>query len=152
MKKLTHLTAVIVTSMLLYTVKASATNIDPINEIPETEIDECKVQGLFYTVQLGVFSNPVADDAFPEISEPIYCIKRSDGLYAYFAGVFDSRFDAMAKRYDVVSQGLYKAYVAVYYNGQQISMPQADELIAEYGDGILYNAEQQEDNYTQKPE
>lgn len=152
MKKLTHLTAVIVTSMLLYTVQASATKTDPNNEIPEAEIDECQVEGLFYTVQLGVFSQPVSDEDFPEISEPIYCIQRQDGLYAYFAGVFDNRFDAMTNRYDVVSQGLYEAYVAVYYNGEQISMPQADELIAEHGTNILYNSAKQEDHYTQKPE
>ena len=152
MKKLTHITAVIFGLFILSTgdLQAKEINFEP--NIVKGEVDECKVKGLFYTVQLGVYSKPVSDEAFPTIAKPIYCIKRADGLYAHFAGIFDSRFDAMEKRFDVVSKGLYEAYVACYFNSEQISMPKADELIAEHGTDILFNSEKQEDNFTQKPE
>ena len=116
-----------------------------------TENNECIVKGLFYTVQIGVFSQPVSEDKFPDVSLPLYCVKRADGKYAYFTGLFDSRFDAMLKRYDVVSTGMYDAYVAVYFNGVQISMSQADELIAKHDTSILYNAMVSE-NLTERKE
>lgn len=114
-----------------------------------TDDDFCTVQGLFYTVQFGVYSAPIPETAFPKIPVTTYCVKRPDGLYSYFCGIFDCRFSAMEKRFDVVSSGYYDAYVAVYYNGQQISMPKADDLIAEHGQDIIYNAETVPDNLTQ---
>lgn len=149
MKELTNIAALILS--LTISITNSFANVAEEDPVPtELSVDQCTVKGLFYTVQLGVFSNPIAEESFPNASKPVYCIKRADGKYAYFAGVFDNRFDAMTKRYDVVKEGLYEAYVAVYYDGVQISMNEADDLIAEHGDDILYNSDKSE-FYTEKP-
>ena len=150
MKKLTNIAVLIMGLFILSTGELQAKEIH--YELPLKDVDECTVKGLFYTVQLGVFSNPVSDESFPELSKPVYCLKRDDGKYAHFAGIFDSRFDAMEKRFQVVSCGIRDAYVAVYYNGSQISMPEADDLLTLHGKDILFNAEEQEENFTQKPE
>ena len=151
MKKLTNTFVLTITLLFASSIQAYSIEINVKPENINKEIDHCAVKGLFYTVQLGVFSKPVIDESFPSIAKPIYCIKRADGLYSYFAGIFDSRFAAMEKRFDVVSKGLHDAYVAVYYEGKQISMPEADQLLADHGTAILYNAEAVEDNFTQKP-
>lgn len=111
--------------------------------------DQCTIQGLFYTVQLGVFSNPVDEDAFPESAKPVYHIKRDDGLYTYFAGVFDDRFDALLKRYEIVKRGYYEAYVTAYYKGKIVSLLDANDILAEHGESVIYNYEKSEE-FTEK--
>ena len=103
------------------------------------EVSFCTVKGLFYTVQVGVFSRLIPDAEFPEEVQPLYCIHRKDGLYAYFSGIYDSRFDAMAKRFQIARLGIYDAYVATYYNGKKVSMAVADNLLEKKGKSILYN-------------
>lgn len=142
------ITALVVTAMMGASNVSIAKDGNPEPTSQQATADFCTVKGLFYTVQIGVFSQPINEDLLPDVAKPLYCLKREDGNYAYFSGIFDSRFEAMRKRYHIVSKGQYDAYVAVYYNGQQINMADADELLAAHGDDILYNAEQQED-YTQ---
>jgi hypothetical protein len=149
MKKGIKLTVLIMLLCVIHTEQTFANDHYGNTDGAKEEVDECTVKGLFYTVQLGVFSNPIAEEAFQEIVKPVYCIKRDDGLYAYFVGIYDSRFDAMRKRYLVAKAGHYDTYVAVYYNGEQISIGEADELIAQHGDEILYNADKG-DLYTEK--
>lgn len=150
MKELTNIAALILILSFFTNSISFAGKVKDHPHQEEVTVDQCSVKGLFYTVQLGVYSNPIAEENFPNGSKPVYCIKRSDGMYAYFAGVFDNRFDAMAKRYDIVKEGLYEAYVAVYYDGVQITMSEADDLIALHGDAILYNSDKSE-FYTEKP-
>ena len=111
-------------------------------ERPSDEIEYCTIRSLFYTVQIGVYSKPISSNAFPHEARPIYCLKRSDGLYAYFSGIYDCRFEAMAKRFEIVCKGVYDAYLAVYYNRKKISIPMADNLIEANGKSILYNSNQ----------
>ena len=149
MKKLARILPL---SLSLIVITANVSFADESNGDPRTDVvvDQCGVKGLFYTVQLGVFSKPVSDDVFPASAKPIYCLKREDGKYAYFAGIFDDRFDALLKRYDIVSKGgLYEAYVTAYYNGVQINITEADNLLAEHGSDILYNSDKSE-FYTEK--
>ena len=101
----------------------------------------CEVDDLFYTVQLGVFSREIPAEAFPEVAGPVYYLKRQDGLYAYFSGLFDDRFAAMRKRYHIAKTGSYDVYVACYYKRVQVNMVRADELIEEHGRDILYKPE-----------
>ena len=46
----------------------------------------------------------------------------------------------MEARYKVASKGSYSAYLAVYLDGDQISVGLADEILAEEGKDILYNS------------
>ena len=150
MKAKTYITALVAIFIVAQSNVSFAKEVNPEPNKVLSPNDYCKVKGLFYTVQIGVYSSPINEDALPAVLKPVYCIQREDGLYSYFCGIYDSRFTAMEKRYDVVSKGYHDAYVAVYYDGEQISMPEADELIAEHGKDILYNAEEAEDNLTQK--
>lgn len=106
-------------------------------------VEECDVDALFYSVQLGVFSKPVSPDVFPKITTPVYYVKRADGLYSYFSGLYDDRFAAMRKRYQIIKDGNsdYDIYISAYYKRDQINMVRADELIEQYGESIVYNPE-----------
>lgn len=141
--------AIITTLLIGLSQTAISYGQDQVEVITDAQTDICTVKGMFYTVQLGVFSNPIAEEAFGEHANPVYCIKRKDGRYAYFAGIYDSRFDAMRKRYQIAKSGGYESYVAVYYNGEQISIAEADNLLEKNGEVILYNAEETE-LYTEK--
>jgi hypothetical protein len=103
--------------------------------------EECGVDELFYTVQLGVFSKQLPAEAFPEVASPVYYIKREDGLFAYFCGLYDDRFAAMRKRFHIAKTGSYDVYVASYFKREQINMVRADELIEIHGKDILYKPE-----------
>ena len=104
----------------------------------EHRTEECEVEDLFYTVQLGVYSKQIPAGAFPSAAAPIYYMERSDGNYAYFSGLFDDRFAAMRQRYQIVKTGSYDVYVAAYFKREQVNMIKADELLEEYGESILY--------------
>lgn len=101
----------------------------------------CEVEDLFYTVQLGVYTQQIPAEAFPKVAAPIYYIKIADDLYLYFSGIFDCRFAAMRKRYYLVKACSYDVYVACYYKKEQISIGRADELLEENGKDILYKPE-----------
>lgn len=98
----------------------------------------CKERKLFYTVQIGVYSKIVPSSSFPKEAQPISYIKRVDGLYNYFSGKYDSRFDATVRRFELASIGLHDSYLAVYYLQKRISIKQADDLISENGSTILF--------------
>ena len=98
----------------------------------------CAEKNLFYTVQIGVYSKIIPTSSFPEEAHPISFIKRPDGLYNYFSGKYDCRFDATVKRFELVSLGLHDSYLAVYYLQKRISIKQADNLISENGESILF--------------
>lgn len=102
------------------------------------DIEFCVVKKLFYTVQVDVYSKPVSSQAFPTEAQPLYCSKRKDGLYSYFSDIFDCRFEATIKRYKIVHNGVFDAYLACYYKGHQISIHMADKLIEKKGKSILY--------------
>ncbi len=107
---------------------------------PINSIELENVSGLFYTVQIGVFSKPIAESSWPNDASPLYFDQRLDGSYVYCVGLFDCRFEALMKRYDMVNGGIYDAFIAVYYNGSVISMNDADNLLAEKGKSILYSS------------
>jgi hypothetical protein len=109
------------------------------NEDEEREVEKCDEQSLFYSVQIGVFSRLLPKEAFPKVAFPVYYVEREDGLYAYYSGIYESRFAAMRKRYQICKEGNYDVYVAVYYKCEQVNMIEADELIEEHGEGIVYN-------------
>lgn len=99
------------------------------------------IEGLLYTVQIGVFSKELSEGDFPEVAHPLYLDRRNDGLYVYLVGLFDCRFEALKKHYQLVSNGMFDAFIRVYYNGKVVTMAEADNLLTEKGESVLYNSE-----------
>lgn len=98
-----------------------------------------KVEGLFYTVQLGAFSNPIQATDVYNISPLV--TKFVGNLYKYSTGIYRSVDDAVVRKNEVVALGNTDAFVTVYYNGERITVAKAQELINEQGEAVFASSE-----------
>lgn len=98
-----------------------------------------KVEGLFYTVQLGAFSKPIKATDVYNISPLV--TKFVGNLYKYSTGIYRSVEDAVVRKNEVVALGNSDAFVTVYYNGERITIAKAQELIDEQGESIFAASE-----------
>lgn len=103
------------------------TNITPVNA---NELND--VSGLLYTVQIGVYRNPVSKAALKNL-DPIYQEKTSDGMIRYTTGVFNDINKAISEKNNIVRIGIRDAFVTAYFNGKRISISEA-KRIAESGE------------------
>lgn len=104
-------------------------------EIANTEsVNE--VDGLFFTVQVGVYANPVAPSFFKSISELNNSVTEQ-GYIRYTTGRFDSVKAANVRREEAIKKGIVDAYVTVYYNGKRITIAEASEILITEGNTIL---------------
>jgi hypothetical protein len=82
-----------------------------------------KMQGLFYTVQIGVFNRQVTNNQLLNLA-PIFTEKLRDGVYRFTAGVYNNTDKLIADKNKVVALGMRDAFVSAYFNGRRI--PYAD--------------------------
>ena len=94
------------------------------------------IEGLFYTVQVGVFSKPVAASLLKDI-DPLNSELTENNKIRYTTGQFRSMADAVVRRDEIRKKGIEDAFVVAYYNGNRISLSEADLLLKEKGEGIL---------------
>lgn len=93
------------------------------------------VQGLFYTVQVGVFSQPVVAGKLYNM-KPLYNEKAANGNLRYYTGIYKSVSRA-AEATDIINDvGIKDAFVTAYYNGKRISLAEAKQY-ENQGDGIF---------------
>jgi len=95
-----------------------------------------KIQGLFFTVQVGVYSKPVAAALLQNVN-PLNSELTETNKIRYTSGQFNNMADAVAKRDAIRAQGIVDAFVTAYYNGKRITLSEADLLLKEKGAGIL---------------
>lgn len=93
-------------------------------------------EGLFYTVQLGVFSANIPEPYWKGIT-PLYRMKIEDGTTRYFSGIFHSVDEARPKLESAKSNGLVDAFITAYYKGNRITIAEADLILATRGKGAL---------------
>lgn len=87
------------------------------------------LNGLFYSVQVGVYARPITSAQLFEIS-PLYDEIMANGYYRYISGTYNSLQDAVAAKNTIVTKGVKDAFVVVYYNGKKISLAEAKTLAA----------------------
>jgi hypothetical protein len=102
---------------------------------PAVQVETTK--GLFYTVQVGVYSKPTPAAKLFNIA-PLNSELTSTQKIRYTAGRFANLQDAVNKRAEARRLGLLDAFITVYYNGKRITMSEADALLKEQGAAILY--------------
>ncbi len=95
------------------------------------------IQGLFYTVQVGAFSKPIAKTGTFNISPLV--TKYVNGLYKYTTGIYKSVQDADGRKNDVRAKGIPDAFVIAYYNGERVSLAQAQQIVQEKGEAAFTN-------------
>lgn len=105
------------------------------NAAPATMVETTK--GLFFTVQVGVYSKPVSLDKLYNLEE-INSELTATQKIRYTSGRFTDLSLAVNRRMEARSKGIADAFITAYYNGERISLSKADELIKELGTSILY--------------
>ncbi len=94
-----------------------------------------KIQGLYFTVQLGAFSKPIQATDVYNISPLV--TKFVGNLYKYSTGIYRSVNDAVVRKNEVVALGNSDAFVTAYYNGEKISVTKAQQLIEQQGESVF---------------
>jgi hypothetical protein len=88
-------------------------------------------QGLYYTVQVGVYNRPLTSEAQIGLSELIEA-KTAKGQYRYASGKFANLQDAKKRQQLAVNKGIKDAFIVAYYQGKRIDLAQA-KLLAQSG-------------------
>lgn len=94
------------------------------------------IQGLFYTVQIGVYKRPATDQEIGGMKELI-TIYLPNKTIRYSSGKYRSEGDAKKDVQGAIDAGFLDAYVTAYYNGERIPLFKARTLLEENGESIL---------------
>ncbi|MBK9421513.1 MAG: hypothetical protein IPN44_10765 [Flavobacteriales bacterium] len=94
------------------------------------------VKGLFFTVQVGVYSKPTALDRLFNIT-PLNSERTENGKIRYTTGVFQDPGTASTRKNATVQLGVKDAYVTAYLNGKRIPVGEGRALLAKFGPSIL---------------
>ena len=94
------------------------------------------VKGLFFTVQVGVYSKPVALDKLFDLS-PLNSELTETRKIRYTTGIHRDLDSARIRKNAAVSKGVQDAFITAYLNGKRIPMREAQALLDKYGNSIL---------------
>jgi hypothetical protein len=93
-------------------------------------------QGLFFTVQIGVFNRPVDDVRIKNLPE-ILTVRLPNGLIRYATGMFDSSEEASPRRREAINKGITDAFIVAYFKGERLTVGKARKVLEENGPSIL---------------
>lgn len=99
------------------------TNTEPAVVTKELE----QINGLLFTVQIGVYSRQVTRGQLYNLS-PIFTEKLPSGLYRYTAGIYNVKDHLSTDRAKVNGIGIKDAFSSAYYNGKRITFTQAEQI------------------------
>ena len=102
--------------------------------------DVNKVEGLFYSVQIGVYKLPIPHSKLYYLS-PIFEHKTEYGFTRYTTGVFNNYDRARSEMERIVELGITDAFVVIYYKGKRLTFAEAGVL--EISTGVSIFAETQ---------
>ena len=94
------------------------------------------IEGLFYTVQIGVYSKPVTASQLYNIS-PLNTERTSSGYIRYTTGMYSSVEEASRRKDQIVNTGISDAFVTAYYNGERITVSAGRQMEQEIGPSVL---------------
>ena len=94
------------------------------------------IKGLFFTVQVGVYSKPVALDKLFHLTE-LNSERTETGKIRYTTGRYADTEHARVRKEQSVSQGVKDAFVTAYLNGKRIPVQEATVLLQRFGPDIL---------------
>ena len=110
-----------------------------VNNAPGSNNDHKPIEtmeGLFFTVQIGVYIKYVDESELHGMKEVIN-LKLPDGQVRYSSGVFSSLDEAKPRRTLALNNGVRGAFITAYYKGERISIYEAKSLLATNGNSIL---------------
>ncbi|MCW8967349.1 MAG: hypothetical protein OQK43_02245 [Flavobacteriales bacterium] len=90
--------------------------------------DVRNIEGVFYTIQVGVYSKPITADQLNNLT-PLNSERTANGLIRYTSGIYKNLNDANAAKNRAVNLGITDAFIIAYQNGNKITVTQANELL-----------------------
>ncbi len=115
-------------------------NTDYYNDPEAAEASQVEIiQGLFFTVQVGVYSKPVRLGELFNLND-LNSELTTGGTIRYTTGRYASVMAAQAPKQDAIGKGVTDAFITAYYNGQRISVAKAQEILNQEGAGIISTA------------
>lgn len=97
------------------------------------------IKGLFYTVQVGVYSKPVSLDKIYNI-QPLNSELTATRKIRYTTGIYNNIENATTRKDQARAAGITDAFVTAYFNGKRITMEEARQLLEKYGNTIYADA------------
>ena len=94
------------------------------------------IAGLFFTVQVGVYSKPVPLGKIFNIS-PLNTERTETDKIRYTTGIFLDMDRARERKDETVVLGVKDAFITAYLNGKRIPMREATALLEKFGPAIL---------------
>lgn len=107
---------------------------EAINAAPATQVE--RIEGLFYTVQVGVYSKPVTLASIYGIT-PLNTDLTNSGKIRYTSGIFDDAAVATQWKQKIIERGVSDAFVTAYHNGNRITLARANILVSSQGETVL---------------
>ena len=86
-----------------------------------------KMNGLLYTVQIGVYSKQTTRSQLLNL-KPIYTEQLPNGFYRYTAGIYNQSDLIIGDRRKVVDLGVKDAFITAYYNAKRIPFTEGKKL------------------------
>lgn len=105
-----------------------------VGEIAKTQ-NVSTIHSLFYTVQVGVFSQPVLAAKLYNM-KPLYNETTSNGNIRYYSGIYNSVLHAAEATEMINDIGIRDAFVTAFYNGKRITLAEAKQY-EKQGDGAF---------------
>jgi hypothetical protein len=76
-------------------------------------------EGSFYTIQVGAFRLPVANNTFSQFA-PVYAERQTNGFIRYSTGFFTSYTEAIQARNEIRQMGYADAFIVAYKNRERV--------------------------------
>jgi len=95
-----------------------------------------KYNGLYFTVQVGVFLHPVNAITVKEMPD-IMTERLPNGTIRYSSGMFHSIDEAKPRKFEAIQKGISDAFITAYFKGKRISIQEAEALLKDKGKSIL---------------
>ena len=102
------------------------------------------LSGLFFTVQIGVYSKPVPSKEIFNIA-PLNSESLANNNIRYSTGIYNNLQEAARRKEQVKNLGIEDAFVTAYYNGKRIGISAAKEKFIESGIEVTEVSNQLED-------
>ena len=105
------------------------------NVAPANQVEIMK--GLFFTVQIGVYSNPVPLSVLFN-TQPLNSQLTNNQKIRYTTGIYNSVSEANIRKQEIINKGITDAFVTAYYNGKRITIAEATQILNQQGQKVLF--------------
>jgi len=112
--------------------------------------DVHKIEGTFFTIQVGVYSKPVTADQLSNVS-PLNSEKTASGLIRYTSGVYKTLDEANVAKDRIRGLGITDAFVIAYTNGNRVTVSEALGYLNSSNNSSPSNNNGSENNNTTTP-